>query len=51
MEGSTKTVIITGSEKGGIGCGLAEYFLKSKTTTWNVIMACKNKEMASKAKE
>jgi NAD(P)-dependent dehydrogenase (short-subunit alcohol dehydrogenase family) len=50
MEGSTKTVVITGSER-GIGYGLAEYFCKNKTTTWNVIMACKNKEQALKAKE
>ncbi len=43
-----KNIIVTGSNK-GIGLGIVEYLAKSNN--WNIIMACRNVELASKARD
>lgn len=42
-----KKIIVTGSNK-GIGLGIVEYLASKKQ--WNIIMACRNLELANKAK-
>lgn len=43
-----KNIIVTGSNK-GIGLGIVEYLAKSNN--WNIIMACRNVELANKARD
>ncbi len=43
-----KNIIVTGSNK-GIGFGIVNHLAKS--TNWNIIMACRNIELAKKAKD
>jgi hypothetical protein len=43
-----RNIIVTGSNK-GIGYGIVDYLAKS--SNWNIIMACRNVELANNAKE
>lgn len=42
-----KNIIVTGSNK-GIGYGIVNHLAQS--SNWNIIMACRNVELAQKAK-
>lgn len=42
-----KNIIVTGSNK-GIGFGIVDYL--AKNNSWNIIMACRNVDLANKAK-
>lgn len=42
-----KNIIVTGSNK-GIGYGIVDYL--AKNNKWNIIMACRNVELANKTK-
>lgn len=42
-----RNIIVTGSNK-GIGYGIVEYLATSNN--WNIIMACRNVELANQAK-
>lgn len=48
MEQNTKTIIVTGSNK-GVGYGVVDTL--SQKPGWRIIMACRNVELASKSRE
>jgi carbonyl reductase 1/carbonyl reductase 3 len=43
-----RNIIVTGSNK-GIGFGIVSYLAKNQN--WNIIMACRNVELANKARD
>lgn len=43
-----RNIIVTGSNK-GIGYGIVENL--AQKTGWNIIMACRNKELATKSRD
>jgi NAD(P)-dependent dehydrogenase (short-subunit alcohol dehydrogenase family) len=43
-----RNIIVTGSNK-GIGYGIVNYLAQS--ANWNIIMACRNVELATKARD
>jgi NAD(P)-dependent dehydrogenase (short-subunit alcohol dehydrogenase family) len=48
MEGKTKTVIVTGSNK-GVGYGIVDNL--AGKPGYKIIMACRNTELANKSKQ
>lgn len=47
MENKSKTIIVTGSNK-GIGYGIVEGLAK-EGPKWNIIMACRNLQLANQS--